>query len=71
MTYGQFLGLNLTLVAHMKLRTKLGSSRLARQSFGMFKISKNHKLFELFLWKKKEDEENRTFQLRFLNLVKG
>ena len=33
MTYGQFLDHNSALVAHTNLKTKMGSNRLARQSF--------------------------------------
>ena len=34
--------------------------RLARKSFGAFKICKDHILFELFLWKKKKKEDEQS-----------
>ena len=52
----QFFDHNSTLVAHTKLKTSMGSNRLARHSFGMLKICKDRLLFELCLWKKKEEE---------------
>ena len=70
---------NSTLVTHTKLKTRMGSNRLARQSFGMLKICKDHILFELCLWEKKEEEEERKkkmnkiefFKFGFFKLVKG
>ena len=50
----QFLDHNSTLVAHTKLKERMGSNRLVRNSFGMLKIGKDRILFELCLWKKKE-----------------
>ena len=71
-TYGRkvwFLANNSTLVAHTKLKTSMEINRVARQSFGILKIRKDRIIFELCLWKKKqkkkEDEQNRNFQLRF------
>ena len=43
-----------TLVAYTKLKTTMDNNWLARQSFGMLKFRKDHLLFELFSWKKKE-----------------
>ena len=53
----------------------MGSNRLARQLFGMLKICKDRILFELCLWKKKEEERRKKmskieiFKLGFLNLL--
>ena len=52
---GTALDHNLTLVAHTKLKTRMGSNKLARQSFGVFKIRKYRILLELCLWNKKEE----------------
>ena len=53
------------------------SDRVAKQSFGTLKFRKDRILFELCMWKKKEerkkteDEQNRNFQVMFLfKLVK-
>ena len=66
------------LVTHMKLKTRMGSNRLATQSFGMLKFHKNRVLFELSLWKKKKEEEGRkkmnkteNFKFSFFKLVTG
>ena len=51
----------------------MGSNRLARQSFGMFKICKDCILFELFMWKKKERKKRNKmeiFKFGFSNLLK-
>ena len=50
---------NLALVAHTKLKTRMERNRLARQLFAMLKIRKDHILFELCLWKEKEEEERK------------
>ena len=53
----------------MKLKTRMECNRLARQSFRMLKIHKNRALFlALFVeeeGEKKEDEQNRKFQVWF------
>ena len=40
--------------AHTKLKTRMESNTLARQSFGMLKICKDCILIELCPWEKKE-----------------
>ena len=67
-TYGQFLDHIATHIAHTKLKTRMGSNRLARQLFGMLKLRKDCILFELQMYacgrrKNKEDEQNRNFQV--------
>ena len=54
------------------------SNRVARESFGMLKFCKDHVLFELCLWNKKEKGERRKkmnkieiFKFGFFKLVKG
>ena len=44
---------------------------IAEQTFGVLTIYKNCMLFELYLWKKKEDEQNQPFVFGFLDLIKG
>ena len=52
----------------------MGSNRVARQSFGMLKICKDHILFELCLWKKKERRKkmnkSKFSSFGFSNLLK-
>ena len=56
---------NSTLVAHMKLKTRVESNRLTRQqSFGMFNNFKDLIAFELFLWRKKEEERRKKEERR-------
>ena len=48
----------------------MGSNRLAKQSFGLFKICKDYILFELFLWKKKEERRRKKMnKIKFSTLV--
>ena len=56
----------------LKMHVQSARNRLAEQSFGMFHIHKDRILFELFLWKEKEErkkkkevEQNRNFQVWF------
>ena len=74
MTVGQFIDHNSPLVAQTKLKARMGSNRLARQSFGMFKVRKDRILFKLFLSKKKEIRKMNKieiFKFGFLDSVKG
>ena len=72
---GQVLDHNSTLVAHTKLKTRMESYRLARESFGMPKILKDCMLFELCQWKKKDEERRKEmkkieiFKLGFSSLL--
>ena len=67
------------LITHTKLKTRMGSNRLAKHSFGMLKICRNSVLFELhvYLWIKKERRRRKKmnkikhFKFGFFKLVKG
>ena len=84
MTYGQFLDHNSAIVAHMKLKTRMGSKRLARQSFGMLKFRKDCSILLSYVCesrktkekerkrrKKRKDYQIRNFQVMFFQPVKG
>ena len=70
MTKGQFLDFNSTFVALTKFKTRMGSNKLARQPFGMLKISKDLILFELCLWKKKEKRKKKIERRKKMNKIK-
>ena len=44
---------------------------IAEQSFGMYNIRIHHVVFELCVTKKKEDGQNVTFHVGFLNIENG
>ena len=58
--------LNLKLVAHAKLKTRMGINRLAtcRQSFGMLKFRKTVYFLSLLVEEeRKKDEKDQNFQV--------
>ena len=65
--------LNSTFVAHMKIKTRMESNRLARQSFGMLIIPKDRILFELPYacgGRRKKMNKIEVFKFGFFNLLK-
>ena len=54
------------LITHTKIKTRMKSNKLAKQSFGILKICKDRALIELLLWQKKESKKER----KYMNIIK-
>ena len=61
----------LTLVAHMKLKTRMGSNMLARQLFGMLNFAKTINCLSYSRGRRKKMNKIEIFKFGFFKLVKG